>query len=249
MCTVVILHRPHAQLPLVLGANRDEFLDRPTQGPQVLSHDPRVVGGRDLERAGTWLGVTPRGFVVVVTNYRAATQRDLARRSRGQLVLDVLRAGSTDAALDLLTQLPARDFNPFNLLFGDARSLHVAYGRDDHDSLLLEPVPPGVHVLPTDRLNLDLDKVTRTRTRATQIPDADWPHVRADLIDTLRDHAAGPGQHPIPHAVQSVCVHAPGYGTRSSSLLALRPDHVLAYEYADGPPCQTTFTSAHELVA
>src|ERR1044071_905457 len=56
MCTLVILRHVHPEWPLVLASNRDENLARPAAGPQVLATSPRVVGGRDLERQGTWMG-------------------------------------------------------------------------------------------------------------------------------------------------------------------------------------------------
>jgi hypothetical protein len=38
-----------------------------------------------------------------------------------------------------------------------------------------------------------------------------------------------------------VCVHAGGFGTRSSSLIALGADGGGTYRYADGPPCGTPY--------
>ena len=67
MCTIVILRHVHSEWPLVLAANRDEFYGRPTQGPQLLSESPRVVGGRDVERGGTWMGTTDSGLFVGLT--------------------------------------------------------------------------------------------------------------------------------------------------------------------------------------
>ena len=65
MCTMILLKGVHPKWPLVVAANRDEFYSRPTAGPQRLVSDPVVFGGKDLQAGGTWLGVTPRGFLRV----------------------------------------------------------------------------------------------------------------------------------------------------------------------------------------
>ncbi|HEY0094574.1 MAG TPA: NRDE family protein, partial [Archangium sp.] len=62
MCTILILRHVHPEWPLVLAANRDEFHARPATGPRVLLESPLAVGGRDVERGGTWMGVTHEGI-------------------------------------------------------------------------------------------------------------------------------------------------------------------------------------------
>ena len=48
MCTLAVYVRCAPALPLLVAANRDEFLDRPTAEPQLLTADPWAVGGLDL---------------------------------------------------------------------------------------------------------------------------------------------------------------------------------------------------------
>jgi hypothetical protein len=43
-----------------------------------------------------------------------------------------------------------------------------------------------------------------------------------------------------------VCVHGDGFGTRSSSLIALGRDRT--YRFADGPPCETAYQRVDEQV-
>lgn len=88
MCLIVFAWRPgHAQ-PLIVAANRDEFYDRPAEGPRVL--EPGIVGGRDLRGGGTWLGVNRHGGFVAITN-RRAPERTADSYSRGLLALEALR--------------------------------------------------------------------------------------------------------------------------------------------------------------
>ncbi len=70
MCTVLILRHAHPVFPLLIAANRDEMFGRPATGLEVLGEAPRLLAGRDLERGGTWMGVTARGFFAGLTNLR-----------------------------------------------------------------------------------------------------------------------------------------------------------------------------------
>ncbi|MEK7705269.1 MAG: NRDE family protein, partial [Myxococcota bacterium] len=55
MCLLAVLSRAHPDSPLVVAANRDEWLARPAAPFGVLDERPRVVGGRDLTAGGTWM--------------------------------------------------------------------------------------------------------------------------------------------------------------------------------------------------
>ncbi|GJE91591.1 NRDE family protein [Phanerochaete sordida] len=69
----------HPDYALILCANRDEFLARPTTaahwhrfetGPAAAEEDPagNVLSGRDLRAGGTWLGASRAGRVAFLTN-------------------------------------------------------------------------------------------------------------------------------------------------------------------------------------
>ncbi len=260
MCTLVALHRVHPAFPLVVAANRDEFTRRSASGPEVLVDAPRVVGGRDLAHHGTWLAVRHGGFFAGLTNQRTWSYPDASRASRGGLVVDAARLGSVDAVAAHLTALPPRVHNPFNLLFGDARELAVAYVRDEDPHVEVERLAPGLHVLTNDRMGSPWFPKAR---RAADLLDIsavaqmDLEGVFAALASVLADHAV-PDAGPEPPAgstmsaalareLQAVCVHTPGYGTVSATLLALSHEGVAAYRYAPGAPCTHAFEDRTEL--
>ena len=59
MCLIVVGWRVHADYPLVLAANRDEFHARPTAAAAAWAEAPTVIGGRgDAKVAGGALRVT-----------------------------------------------------------------------------------------------------------------------------------------------------------------------------------------------
>ncbi|RMH38492.1 MAG: hypothetical protein D6689_19475 [Deltaproteobacteria bacterium] len=255
MCLIAILHGTHPEFPVVVAANRDEAYARPATGPQVLSTAPRVVGGRDESAGGTWLAVTESGTIVAVTNQRTGVPPRPAARSRGTLVVDAARAGSVDAIEALLATIRPGDYNPFNLLFGDATGLRVAYGRPGADRVAVQAVPRGVHILPNDRLDApSLAKVHRAR--ALIRPDASLD----DLARALADHwlppadlvTARPEDAPLDAAtarhLEALCVHTPVYGTRSASIVALRAGGIARYLHCDGPPCSAAFADVTHLV-
>src|SRR5690349_8113988 len=97
MCTLIAAVRQFPGFPLVIAANRDEFLGRPSTPPRLWSGEAPFLAPRDEQAGGTWLGLTPTGMFVGVTN-RFGVPKDGKRSSRGMLVVDALRK-PTAAAL------------------------------------------------------------------------------------------------------------------------------------------------------
>lgn len=253
MCTIVALNGVRTDGSLVIATNRDEFYARKTSGATQLLESPKTVGGRDLEGPGTWMGVTREGLFVGVTNHRGAL-RDPSKRSRGEVVIQALARGSVAEVLAFLRTLDGRDYNEFNLLWGDAQALYVAYGRASERALEIEQVPPGLHILPNDRLDSPtFVKVARIKELVGDACDAPLPTLVARLERALGDRLVPPLES-IPETPDSahldrallrelaaVCVRTPSYGTRSSTVVALAKSQVLHYGYAEGPPDVTPF--------
>ena len=61
MCTVLLRLEPEGRWPVLLGAIRDEFVERPWDPPAFHWDAPFVglIGGRDQRAGGTWLAVDP----------------------------------------------------------------------------------------------------------------------------------------------------------------------------------------------
>src|SRR5262249_51462858 len=119
MCTLVLYFRVFPQYPLVIAANRDESLTRPSAPPTVLSPTPWIYGGQDLLAGGPWLGTTHRGLVPAAPTRRAPDPSAPRRRSRGLLCLDALQHPSTRAAQQCVATQPATRYNPFSLVIAD----------------------------------------------------------------------------------------------------------------------------------
>ncbi|MBI2391295.1 MAG: NRDE family protein [Deltaproteobacteria bacterium] len=268
MCTIIALHRVRDDAPLVIAANRDEFYARASSGPQVLDPAFGIVGGRDEQAKGTWLGVrpphgdAPHGLVVAVTNQRTLAPPDPSRHSRGELVLEALRRGNVAAIDAFLSGIDARRYNPFNLLYGDGLGLHVAYARDE-PRITIEAYEPGVVVLANDRVGApEYPKTRRAEALVRPWLDAPLPELRQRLRAALADHekpdAVSGASIPwfgeeLLRELQALCIHSPMYGTRSSTIVVLGrasgEDRVLGYEHAEGPPCTAAFADFTHLAA
>ena len=67
MCLVLIAWKVHPQYPLIVAANRDEFLARPTQAAHRWPGATGMIAGKDLEAGGTWMGVDASGRFAAFT--------------------------------------------------------------------------------------------------------------------------------------------------------------------------------------
>ncbi|MBX7192176.1 MAG: NRDE family protein [Sandaracinaceae bacterium] len=250
MCTLLIGRGVHPRLPLVLAANRDEFHARASAPPAFLDPEHRVMGGRDLVAGGTWLGVTDGRFVTAVTNHRTHRPPDPQRSSRGALVMELLRAGSLEAADAIVGALAIGRYNEGNLLYGDAQALHVAYLRDETPTRVIE-VPRGWSVLTNGELTdrEGFPKIDRLSALAAQGPeevDALLAHLHAALGDHHRTPVEAIASPPagsiftreLLRELSAICVHAPGYGTVSSSILLFGEGGALErWDHTEGAPC------------
>ena len=257
MCTLILIHKMLPDLPVVLASNRDEWLARPSAPPTFLDHPLQIVGGQDRVAQGTWLGVSHGGFFAGVTNQRQPGPPDAQLKSRGALVMDVLRAGSeggVEKAKGLLEETPFAAYNPFHLMFGDGQDVWVT---DTSIGSKLVKIPRGVHVLTNDGLNAKtFPKVDRIRTLLEPLP-TDWGALSALLKKVLSDNTP-PADIPedpefnLPlearSALHSIRVELPQYGTCSSSLIAISDSGLHDYLHADGTPGVAPFIQQGHLL-
>ncbi|WP_049899487.1 NRDE family protein [Halococcus agarilyticus] len=242
MCTLVVAWQVFADAPVVVAANRDEALDRPSEPPSVIAEEPRIVAPRDADAGGTWIGYNEHGVFVAITN--RWTDADLAgERSRGLLVRDALDCESAEEAARLVERAVAADeYEGFNLLVADANAAVLC---EWDGGLRTGNLGPGVHVVMNvgaiGRVTIPASWPERgeqqaengRNVRESLQPEPGEGHAawRDRAADVLGDHDYG------------VCVHHEefDFGTRSSSLLTIDADGSADYRYADGPPCRTEF--------
>ncbi|MBI5366285.1 MAG: NRDE family protein [Planctomycetes bacterium] len=256
MCLLAVLFHVHPDSPLVVAANRDEWLARPAEPLQVLRREePRVLGGRDVTAGGTWLAVNRHGVVAGLTNQPAAGGANVARRSRGELPLLLAGHARAEAAVEEFTRrVRPADYNPCWLLVGDAASLwYLTLDSGDHPGV--RRLEPGIHVLENAPLGAGSPKEVGTAaglaTAAAQRGEALNRMVRALLAShELPPEPATGFRHEVkPRACDAACVHLGPYGTRAAEIIRLDPtgQAAPAVEFADGPPCRAPWRSADGL--
>ena len=100
MCLLIVLHRVYKEAPLLLAANRDEFLARSADPMRVhRKENPRILGGRDEQAGGTWLAVNDRGLFAGLTNHPSSSRLP-DKKSRGELPLALAHYKDAKQAVD-----------------------------------------------------------------------------------------------------------------------------------------------------
>ncbi len=238
MCTLTLAWQVFDEVPVAVAANRDEALERPSTVPGVYSEDPLVIAPRDTEAGGTWIGYNEHRVFAGITN--RWTDADLAgNRSRGLLVADVLEAESAaEAAQTIESATDDREYDGFNLTVADAEQAYCYTWDGELERLEFES---GVHVV----VNVAVDDEVAIPSVRPELARAQANNARAvreglepssgELADEWLERAGDVlGDHEY-----GVCIHRDGFGTRSSSLIAL--GKTPTYEFADGPPCRTAY--------
>src|SRR5882672_3828691 len=178
MCLILLAWHAHPDFPLVFAGNRDEAYERPSTPADFWKDAPQIFGGRDLEKGGTWLGITRAGRMAAVTNYRdGPSAKKAAPRSRGELTASFLRGTNEPRAYLERIAPDAAQYGGFSLLTGDLERLCCISNR----SAGVQELPAGVHGLSNHLLNTPWPKVTLGKQRVTALLKAG----EADLIKGL----------------------------------------------------------------
>ena len=234
MCLLVFSWQPASAQPLLLLANRDEFLQRPTAPLAHWEDHPQVLAGRDLEAQGTWLGVNSRGAFATLTNIRDAALPE-GRISRGQLVSNFLTGEQSPAEYlqQLQTQLAA--YSGFNLLLGNREQLWFL------NSVQAQPqqLAAGVYALCNASLDTPWPKLQRLHEQFSAIyQTASDQQLLALMQDQQR---AADNQLPetgvgltAERLLSSIFIKGTTYGTRATSLLRLQAQQLEFYEQSYG---------------
>jgi uncharacterized protein with NRDE domain len=219
MCLIAIAWRAHADFPLVVAANRDEWRDRPAAPAHWWPDHPGLLAGRDLQAGGTWMGITREGRFAAVTNFRDPSDRRSTALSRGALVTEFLLGDETPAAFLAGLADRAGQYNGFNLLVSDGESLLYFGSREGE----VRAVEPGVHALSNHLLDEPWPKVQRARAALRDSPgDGDEP-----LFAMLSDTTPAP-DHQLPDTgvgierermLSPILITGADYGTRASTVL------------------------------
>jgi uncharacterized protein with NRDE domain len=259
VCTLAVYRGVSPRYPLIVVANRDEFLGRASVPPSRWPDDARIVAGRDLVAGGTWLGcrIDGSGRIVGILNRRPAANLPASGpgdRSRGLLCLETLAASSIESALVGLDDAEVARYGGFNLFVAD---LDRAVVLDNGDGVRRVKLEPGLSVL----TNLDVNDPRCPRlASATRRFEALAPMLAGcidveeavpalaavlasheDGVEVVDDEAVRRFGPEAAVRFARICVHVNDYGTRSSSMIFVSGDGAVRYFHADGAPCTAAF--------
>ena len=136
----------------MLAANRDEYFDRafffcPGFHWEKISF---IFAGKDKKEGGSWLGVNAYGVCIAILN-RKSNLKSLKLKSRGGLVIDLLKQRNATVAKDLLLKKFEKKYNFFNLIIADNKSAYWI----KYENYLIEAfsIPYGHSIIDNQNLN------------------------------------------------------------------------------------------------
>lgn len=237
MCTVVLRFDPDAPWPVLLGAIRDEFTDRPWDAPALHWDGPwaHLAGGRDRTAGGTWLAVDPSpgrpAAAALLNGVRRPPPDDGARPTRGTLALEVLASGRTPE------QPMLADYDSFHLLLATLDGVQV--WSWDGEALDHRQLAPGDHIVVNLGVDTDEDPlVPHFAPLLAVLPDPLLVPGAPSLAawEPWTDLLAGDGLDPADPRALIVRREIEGklYGSTSATLVALAPDEV-RYDFTATP--------------
>lgn len=234
MCLIFFSIQNHPTYSLIVTSNRDEFYDRKTAEAGFWKDNPQVLGGRDLEAGGTWMGLTRSGKISLVTNYRDPKNINPQAPSRGHLVSDFLEKDIPAEAYMMEVERKGRSYNGFNLLAGSLDELWYC----SNYRAGVETLKPGLYGLSNHLLDTPWPKVVRGKEKLSPIlqkSKLDPEELFEFLYDDHRapdallpDTGIGPDRE---KALSSMFIKTTGYGSRCSTVVLVdKQKHVLFSE-------------------
>lgn len=230
MCLIFISVDNHPAYKLIIAGNRDEFYSRKTAAAGFWVDHPSVLGGRDLEAGGTWMGITRNGNVSMLTNYRDPRNINPNAPSRGHLVSDFLLTSPTPENYVRQLEIKGKAYNGFNLIAGNVDELWY-YSNYKPGA---EKLPGGFYGISNHLLETPWPKVINGKKKIE--PVLRKPVVEAEeLLDLLYDdRVAADDQLPdtgLPlereRALSSMFIKTDSYGSRCSTVILIdRNNHV-----------------------
>ena len=238
MCLAVMAVDADRRFPLVVASNRDEFFDRPAAPLdwwQRAADEAPILSGRDLVSGGTWLGLSARGRLALLTNVRGAGPVDADAPSRGDIVPAWLAAREPADRFWMRCALAghsgfnllAADFSSGDCFWSSNQGTHprrLAKGVYGLSNASLDTPWPKVQALKA-RLCTALAGTALAGTDSAESADALAQHLFDALADrTLAPDAALP-QTGVPldweRRLSAAFIASPehGYGTRCSTLV------------------------------
>lgn len=231
MCTLAFAYKVHSDYPMIFIGNRDEFYNRLTQNAEMWNG---ILSGIDLEKGGTWTGISQSGRMAFLTNYRDFSLHVENPESRGFLTKDFLTGNLHPEDYIKKIALQKSRYNPYNLVVGDMENLFYYSNISDE----IVKLTPGLYGLSNALLDVPWPKVKRIKTELSEAISSSTIDVEAlfrilenstlaldeELPNTGIDQA-------LERALSSIFIALETYGTRYETvILTHQSGQVLFFE-------------------
>jgi uncharacterized protein with NRDE domain len=223
MCLILLSYDVHPVYQMVLAANRDEYYNRPTAPLSFHEDSPEILGGRDLKCHGMWLGVTRKGRLAAITNYRDPGVNILNAPSRGFLVRDFLAGDSSPNDYLEYVQSQKDRYNGYNLLVGDGSELFYYSNRGNR----IQKLTSGMYGLSNHLLDTPWPKIEKGKEGLARLLNGKGSVNSEDIFSLLKDGTYPPDRK-LPDTgvgldweriLSPLFITSEFYGTRSSSII------------------------------
>jgi uncharacterized protein with NRDE domain len=230
MCLILFAYKVHPRYKLIVAANRDEFYQRLTAPAHFWEDHPNILAGRDLEKMGTWMGITNKGQFAALTNYRDPKEITEGKRSRGEIVADALTYNGNIKEYLHTLENTNQLYPGYNLLAGDPNELYY-YSNIGQE---LKIVDPGIYGLSNHFLNTPWPKVQIGMDGLRKIINVNEEVLVENLL-TLLQHADPASDELLPNTgvprelekiLSPLFIKSENYGTRSSTVLLMNENEL-----------------------
>jgi uncharacterized protein with NRDE domain len=250
MCLNIFSYRSHPDYKLIIAANRDEFYVRKTQEAHFWKDHPGLLGGRDLEHGGTWLGINKQGKFSFITNYRDPKAHRQNSPSRGALVSDYL-TGSKSPSEYLSGLGDPKNYNGYNLVVGDMNEVcHFSNVEGKINKL-----DPGLYGLSNGLLDTPWKKLVSGKKEITEIIGRKNFEAEDLFVALYNEVKADDAELPstgIPYEmeklVSSVFIKSDVYGTVCSTVVLVDNDNKVRFFERTYNPLKENKTVSFEFI-
>jgi len=222
MCLLLLSYKTNPNYKLIVAANRDEFYDRPALLLHNWKNHPELFAGKDLKGNGTWLGITKKGKIAAITNYRDMSKIKDNAPTRGKLITDFLLDEMPAEQYTNLLLKTADIYNGYNLIYGNSDNLYY------FSNISKEPVKlsKGIYGVSNHLLDSPWPKVVKSKKIFSELINEPSPS-KDKLFDLLQDEEIYPDESlpetglgiELERMVSPIFTVTEKYGTRSSSVI------------------------------
>ena len=221
MCLLGFLYKENPKYPFVFVSNRDELYTRETSAAHFWEELPHLLAGKDLEKGGSWLGISDTGDFAALTNVRD-TAGNNSSKSRGDLIKSFFKERKKFQQ----NLVNSNDYDGFNLIYGNMNNLFYHSNRSE----TRKKITKGVHVLSNAALNTQWPKVVHLKEGLEKLlvtEDAEELVRKLFKISEADSHFSdemlpdtGVGIE-LERILSPLFIKSEKYGTRSSTVILL----------------------------